>query len=225
VVNGSAQFAGGEGDGFGGGRWVGSVVMYQGATADGFSAMEVLGSNYLYQGGNLDGFVNTTLEQNNLSVYQGQNADGFSQLGLESADLKMYQGQVDDGFAFGNLYQKYIWSGAVGTGWNVDANWETNRPPGIRHQAIIPDGVLNFPFVNAGVLAIGANPNNGLFTCSELLIRQNAELTTRINCFIENYGKLEIRGTMNVLNTDANAFRNYSGSLLEIKSQGSLIIN
>ena len=111
----------------------------------------------------------------------------------------------------------------MGTGWNVQDNWNVNLIPGIARPVVIPSGVPNFPFVNTGIFNIGDDPNNGAFRCASLWIQQGAMVTTRVNSQIENYGNIIIDGELIVKRILPNTLQNFADGTITISSTGSLI--
>ncbi|MDF1697911.1 MAG: hypothetical protein P1U56_18840 [Saprospiraceae bacterium] len=223
-----------------------NIYFYKGGNGDGFSAIKESAVNaYFYKGGNADGFSSIKSSIVNAYLYEGGNADGFSSIkntgvntylyaggthaGYTKAEenydqVTFYEGDIGQGYDLAEKYEDFIWTGAVGTGWAVDNNWNYSIVPDINRRAIIPDGVPNFPNVNAGIFAIGDNPNNGQFECKSLWIQENAEVITRVNNFIENYGLIRIDGMMTVKNPASNALQNSSSGLIRIRPTGSLTI-
>lgn len=198
-------------------------AQYTGGDGDGFSFDLINTDPQHYHGNYNDGFAMGLFLDIGNTLYHGNIADGFATLDHDGSNT-MYQGDSLDGFALGNLYQTYIWTGTNGSGWLVNDNWNHNQPPGIRHSVIIPAGVPHWPAVNAGIFAIGKNPNEGAYTCGQLLVKNNAQITTRINCFVENYGRLIIRGSFYAKNQSPNAFHNFSGSSLTLHTHALLSI-
>ncbi len=121
-------------------------------------------------------------------------------------------------------HEDFIWTGAIGTGLLIAGNWNYNIVPDLKRRAIIPAGVLSSPFVNAGIFAIGDNPNSGAFECGELWIQDGALLVTRINNKVENYGNIIIDGTMQVKRLAIDAFQNLDGGVVRISPTGQMLI-
>ncbi len=213
-----AQYVGGAADGF---AWINldqSEFIYQGGDQDGHSQVFLGNNNQYYTGGDSDGFSFFTISGNN-AYYAGGDSDGFSNIYLIGNNY-VYHGGDLDGYALANLYQAYIWKGTNGTGWNVMGNWSTNQIPTLRHNVIIPTGVSNYPAINAGTLSIGRNPNNANFLCHALRVDANAQMTTRVNCFVTLYGQMIIRGNLFVKNTSIDAFVVKQNGSFEVKGIG-----
>lgn len=200
--------------------------IYEGGSGAGFSSDDLEADNPIfYAGANGGGHYSADLTEANLLLYKGGNNQGYSS--IEKVDVQTdtyFQGGQSDGYAFAEKYEDFIWTGAIGTGWSVDGNWNFNIVPDLKRRAIIPAGVPNFPFVNAGIFAIGNNPNNGAFECGQLWIQDGAVLATRTNNFVENYSLILIDGTMQVKNPSNLAFQNFSGGVIRVSTTGDLLI-
>jgi len=217
-------FQGGDGSGWSASEGVQpSATVFKGGEGQGFSyENSESSSSILYNGGVADG-SSYGIDTGNHFIYNGGNDDGSS-LSSNTAIPYIYNGGDDDGYTGVLFRTPFIWTGAIGTAWNVGGNWNYNLIPGIYRPVIIPDGVPNWPFVNAGIFNIGDNPNNGVFKCASLWIQEGALLFTRINNRVENYGLITIDGTMTVKKTTPDAFQNFVGSQVIISNGGSLII-
>ena len=156
--------------------------------------------------------------------YRGGNNSGYKEIQKCGLANYSYRGGYDDGYDFVLYRTPFIWTGTVGTSWTVAGNWNYNLIPGIYRPVIIPDGVPNWPYVNAGLFNIGDNPNNGAFKCASLWVQDGALLVTRINNRIENYGLITIDGTIQVKGTILGAFQNREGGVVIINSGGELKI-
>jgi len=237
-----AQFEGGDADGFGMENIYQSNFIYNGNDKDGSHCIALDLNNQYYRGGDKDGNTCIALdltnqfyaggendgytftEVNDISFfYRGADEDGFTEVYILGNSI-LYSGGQNDGFTFSNVYQKFIWTGAIGTGWNVAGNWSTNSIPTLRHDVIIPENVPNYPAVNAGTLSIGKNPFDAEYLCNNLLIDSNAFMTTRVNCFITLYGKMVIRGNLLVKNPSNQAFIAMSSGDFKIKSGGLVVL-
>lgn len=201
-----------------------SVIFY-GGHGHGYSSVSVQDAQtFLTKGGINDGgdIVSSTTIDNYITA--GGNGDGNDIDSISVQETFLTSGGDGDGYNMNKVNEKFIWTGAVGTGWNVQGNWNHNVVPDIDRPVVIPAGVPNFPFVNNGVFAIGSNPNNGDFTCYSLCILNGAKLTTRINNRVENYGLIEIEGQMDIKRTNSDAFLNQNGGKILIKTNGLLNI-
>lgn len=157
------------------------------------------------------------------NYFNGGNGPGYDIRISTPQEFVMGIGGASDGYDTQIFYQEFIWTGAVGDGWNVPGNWNYNVVPDINRLTIISYGVPHYPFINSGIFSIGDNPLNGVYLSKELHINKGAELTTRINNLVRNYGKIIIDGKMTVKNSLSNAFIN-SGELM-INSTGQLIFD
>jgi len=206
----NAIFAGGNGDGF-------DIVSFRQSL-----------NNSIFAGGNGDGFDIVSFRQPlNNSIFAGGIGDGFDIISFrQSLNNSIFAGGESDGFDIATTESivPYVWTGALGTGWAVAGNWSENLVPDINRPVIIPSGVPNWPFVNAGLFNIGDNPNNGVYRCASLWIQENAFLQTRINCRVENYGLIQIDGEMRVKKVTADAFQNFEEGTVLILSTGLLNI-
>lgn len=201
------------------------AYVFNGGIGDGYSvATANSGINYLSIGGSSDGYVSTTLINVSNFLCEGGDGDGYDTGYTQTNENFLATGGIGDGFAMKELKEKFVWTGAIGTSWTVAGNWSTNAIPDITREVIIPDGVPNWPFVNAGLLTIGKNLNSGNYRCASLWIQENAFLQTRINNRVENYGVLKIDGQMRVKKVTPDAFFNGEEGQIIISSTGSLTI-
>ena len=240
-------YEGGNGGGFSSMVEMGvSLNFYEGGNGDGFSSLVEMGvSLNFYEGGNGDGFSSLVEMGVSLNFYEGGNGDGFSSLSKTGVSLHFYEGGTSSGYTSdqevyqgvtfyeGDIGQGYdivekcedfIWTGMMGTGWGASGNWNYNIVPDIKRSVIIPAGAPNYPNVNAGIFAIGDNPNNGTFECKSMWIQDGGLVITKINSYVENYGEILIDGNMRVKNSAANAIRNLENGEIRISSAGALII-
>lgn len=167
-----------------------------------------------------DEFTNTSVTFFN----SGSNDAAYAQTLSTPLDYLSLAGN-DDAYVSITYLANLVWTGAVGTGWNNPANWNTNTIPTLERGVTIPAGVPNYPALNAGIFAIGSNPNGGTFTCKSVHILPGALLITRINNQVENYGFILIEGEMEIRRTEANAFSNLNGGIIEISPSGILRFN
>lgn len=236
----SSQFIGGNRDGYDHGGYSNSINIFAGGIKDGHHMSSFTNDINIFAGGNKDGYKGT-FYQNPISIFSGgfndgSDADKFSNtisiysggtdVGHHKADyqnsISIFSGGQKDGYDLGKLIEKYVWTGAIGTGWNIADNWRDLKIPDINSKVIIPSNVPNFPFINAGLMSIGLDPNGGIYLCDKLLVKANAELTFRVNTEVENYGDFNIQGTVFMLNQSVNAFRNLNGGRITIESGGAL---
>ncbi len=223
--------------------WTTFYAQYVGGNKDGYSMASFSNSTTIYVGGEKDGYDGSATYVNTISIYRGGNKDGYARSDFNSS-TNIYVGGRQDGYnvsAFNNsinifsggsrdgysslvLRKNFIWIGAIGEGWNVSGNWNDGITPNIHSNVIIPDGVPHFPKINAGVMNVGINLNGGTYLCKSITIHDNAELTFRVNAFLENSGSIVIHGTVYGLNSDPLAIQNLPGGNISITSTGSMVI-
>ena len=220
----SLIFKGGTGDGYHSIHKLSSSTFYSGGFGQGYSQQISNAQNELINalGGPNDGYHTFHLLNQNI-FYTGGLSQGYSLQGLNAQnELINALGGPNDGYTMELNYRAFIWTGKVGEGWGNADNWNYFVVPDVTRKTIIPADAINWPFVNAGIFAIGENPAGGAFTTAELFIEKGAQLTTRLNNFVQNYGLITIEGLMTVKNGDANAFINNPGSILSIQDIGVL---
>jgi len=195
-----------------------------GGIGDGFSKIE---SQNLFldftKGGESDGFSTLLFEDDFNSMYSGGVADGFSYVSTLDDFNSMYSGGSADGFAYDKYGHIIFWTGNVGTSWNVADNWENGFIPSYCNPVVIPSGVPNFPAVNAGLLRIGYYKDKGDYKCQRIKIKTGAEMTTRVNCFVENYDLIFNRGKLFVKNPAVDAFKNLGDGIIQLKPNSEII--
>lgn len=221
-----AEYARGSfGDGFSSTALISIVHEYSsGGEGDGFSNTDLIATfNGYYTGGFGDGF--STIESQNqfLDFSKGGNSDGFSHVFSQDDFNPMFSGGMADGFASDKYGHIIYWTGDVGTGWHVAGNWANGIIPSNCNPVVIPAGVPNFPAVNAGLLRIGYYKNEGDYTCQRINIEATAEMTTRMNCFVENYDLIFNQGKLLVKNPNADAFKNLQNGVILIKPNAQII--
>jgi hypothetical protein len=151
--------------------------------------------------------------------FDGGEGSGYASAS-KTAQVSIYKGGESDGYASGVNYQFFTWTGAVGTGWNVAANWNFNQVPNIKRKVLIPNNALNFPFINAGLFSIGKINAPSNYFCEALQINEGAQMTLRLNAFLENRGKFNIEGRFTILNNSPEALINTEGGMLRIGPNG-----
>ncbi len=216
------QFFGGVKDGYNMASYINPTNIYVGGFKDGHSVSTYTSNTNIFAGGNKDGHA-VSSATSSTNIYTGGNKDGHTAT-LFTNSTNIWAGGDKDGYASVTEKKEFIWTGAIGDGWNVAGNWNDGFIPTINSPVIIPGGVPNFPKINAGIMSIGADLNGGLFLCEDIIIQEDAELTFRVNAFLENAGSMIIHGTVYGLNGDPLAIQNLSGGKITIKSTGSLII-
>lgn len=180
--------------------------------------------SYIYEGGNGNGYSTQMMSEANTYLLEGNPGDGYACDILIDNSNYLLQGGGGNGYVQDFYLEPFVWTGAIGTGWTVQGNWNYNVVPGIYRPVIIPAGVANWPFLNAGLFNIGDNPNNGAYKCASLWIQRDALLVTRVNNRVENYGAITIDGEMQVKNQASNAFQNIGSGLITITGGGGLTI-
>lgn len=202
-----------------------NAYFYKGANGGGFTSLKTSGSEYyFFRGGSGDGFDLMKTTPLEVYFYQGGDSDGFTLENTTYDGVTFYEGDIGQGYDMIVKCADFIWTGTVGTGWSVPENWNFTIVPDINRPVIIPAGAPNYPNVNAGILAIGDNPNAGEFECKSIWIQKYGELITRINNFVENYGSIQIDGVMQVKNSAPNALWNLENGIIRVSATGSLVI-
>ena len=213
-----AQFTGGFKDGYDYKASNFQTSIYTGGSNDGAVTASLTLNMSIYEGGNLDGYQSILLN-NSQSIYSGGNEDGYVS-GLLGAPISIFSGGNQDGYAFAGKFVKFVWSGAIGTGWNVNGNWQDGIIPNINSRVVIPAEVPNFPAVNAGLLSVGEDINGGVYLCKAINIQSDAQMTLRINAFTENYGEILVNGQLFIHNTSEAAFQNLNNGTITINDGG-----
>lgn len=205
----SAQLNGGPGDGFSMIELTSTTEIYNGGFGDGFDMKEVESGVDFFVGGPGDGFDMKEVESE-LEFFVGGMGDGFSMQENLGNSSYFYTGGSGDGYSTHLLCATFTWTGAVGVSWNLKANWQQNELPCNCNPVIIPANTVNDLGVNAGTLVIGHASNDvGDYKAQSITVEENAYFLTRINCFVENYGKIEVFGFWNAKNQANNSFLNY----------------
>ena len=200
------------------------LSQFKGGISDGFTLAHFNSPSIgHYQGGHDDGFSFSDYNSSSVKFFNGGKSDGYTTATILVGDNFQYHGQYSDGFGIQNLYQVYVWTGNVGSGWNINGNWNTGQIPSMRHTVVIPSTASTWPGINAGTFVIKKDPTDiGSYFCNELHIEPGAQLLTRINCFVRNYGSINIEGLMRVKNIASDAFKNMQGGQIEIINGGIL---
>ena len=195
----------------------------KGDVGDGFSTNSFTNNfaDFCY-GGIGDGYTSKELNLEFLDFTSGGDADGFSLSSSATNDFnEVFKGGDSDGYAYDKYGHIIFWTGNEGTGWNVAGNWENGIIPNYCNPVVIPAGVPNFPAVNAGLLRIGYYKD---YRCQRIKINTGAEMLTRVNCFVENYDLIFIRGKLFVKNPAANAFSNLGSGIIQLKPSAEMIV-
>jgi hypothetical protein len=219
IMDSSLIYKGGENSGYSRSILYGNPEIYSGGADDGYSNSIINGLSEIYSGGSDDGY-SLSHYIGLPSIYKGGTDDGYVS-SLQYGSPQIYQGGSNDGYDMVSYYVPFVWTGAIGSGWNVPGNWNSNVIPTHNRPTIIPANVPNYPAVNAGLFSIGEEYRQADFYSSQLWVRQGALLTTRINCEVILYGNALIDGTWNVRNLSPGSLLNRG--TLEIN--GSLIFN
>ncbi|NNF36767.1 MAG: hypothetical protein HKN68_21880 [Saprospiraceae bacterium] len=199
------------------------TTLFNGGIEDGYASNHTFSDTSFYNGGAEDGYA-SIFNSSDTSIYNGSDGQGYAHILSILTDDNMYNGNIEDGYAFDKFCQIMTWTGSIGSGWNVAGNWNNNQIPCNCNSVVIPANSITYPGVNAGVLKIGYQLDNGDYNAKEVLIRSGAELTTRINCKVENYGLIRIKGTLYVRNPSADGWTNHPSSRIEINSGGAMKI-
>ncbi len=194
--------------------------LFQGGDLSGYGIVtKVTNDKHLFEGGDLSGYGMFTLMTNDKYLFEGGDLSGYSFYEHTHNSKHLFEGGDRSGYSYIYHLEPFIWTGAIGQSWTVPGNWNFNLVPGIRRKTIIPvvDAGNFYPHINAGLFAIGSNPNNGLYKSGELWIQEGALLVTRVNCRVENFGLITIDGEMNIKRDADNAFKNFE--------EGRIIVN
>ena len=200
--------------------WGQQNYIFEGSDGSGYASYEHNDDDVkLYAGGNNSGYAVFHYSPINKFLFEGGHQSGYSTFNYLENDKFLYEGGDRSGYSYIYHLEPFIWTGAIGQSWTVPGNWNFNLVPGIRRKTIIPvvDAGNFYPHVNAGLFAIGSNPNNGLYKSGELWIQEGALLVTRVNCRVENFGLITIDGEMNIKRDADNAFKNFE--------EGRIIVN
>lgn len=222
-------FEGGDGSGYAVSENTESnKFLFEGGDMSGYESITNIYSNkFLFEGGDQSGnavFENTHIDK---FLFEGGNQSGYASITNTYLNKFLFEGGSGDGYSFLLYREPFIWTGAIGQSWTVAGNWNFNLVPGIFRKTIIPivpDGNF-YPHINAGLFAIGSNPNNGVYKSGELWIQSGALLVTRINCRVENYGLITIDGEMRVKREAANAFKNFEDAVVLVNPLGLFIFD
>lgn len=212
----SGQFTGGDSDGAISTFLDFETALYHGGGNDGHSYVDISESNSIYFGSEGDGHSTLVLVSSD-GIYYGSISDGHA-VDSWNTNQNIYTGSAEDGQDMNLTLRTYIWSGDVGTGWNVADNWTNDAIPRLRHSVILPNDRPNYPKLNSGIFATKKILTTANFFCKNIQIANNAELTFRLNCFVENYGKIHNYGTVFGLNPSLDAIRNLTGGEIRLFS-------
>ena len=203
-------YYGGPADGYASLSWYSGNSIFTSGPADGADMSALFQESPVFAGGQSDGYSASAF-LNPSTMFASAGSDGFSTSSYFNSNQVM-QGGMSDGFAAEDFLYYHDWTGLIGTGWLVAGNWENNVIPDDSIRARIPAGVPNYPGVNAGTFSIGSP--NGDYLCRDLLIEPGAQMLTRINTITQIYGKLEVRGLMNVKNQSPGSLQVIGGTVV-----------
>ena len=202
-----------------------NTYLYKGDFGEGYSSLKTQNVfPFFFESGFGEGYVAAKSTPANATLYEGGFYSGYNSSKAVYDGTNFYEGENGEGYTLATKCEDFIWTGTVGTGWGVAENWNFTLVPDINRPVIIPAGAPNYPNVNAGILAIGDNPNSGEFVCKSIWIQEDGELITRINNFVENYGSIQIDGIMRVRNSAPNALWNLENGIIRVSPTGALII-
>ena len=200
-----------------------TVLVYDGGFGQGYANaynIDILQNNF--NGGANDGYTAEYSEMDS-PLYSGGTSDGHDEASPNPI-LMSFLGGADDGYTSEDVFEPFIWTGAIGTGWNVAGNWNRNIIPDILRPVIIPDGVPNWPMLNAGIFRVGSDTDQlAAFKCGNILIESNAQMVARVNSYIENYNQFSIEGLFTLRNPAFGSFSNFVNGNLIIETSGNLI--
>ena len=197
------------------------IGSYYASTGDGYFMANTTTTPLLtFFGSSGDGYHKTQTLNASLLSFTGTHKDGYSKNTLFGPPLLATSGSQGDGYDLGISCRTISWRGLTGTGWNIANNWEDQLIPCHCNPIIIPDQASNFPFVNAGLLRVGGEDDSADFNCKRILVEQGAQLITRVNCFVENFDWIVIRGLMEIRNPTQGSFVNYGN--IDIKGNGTV---
>lgn len=202
---------------------ISASAQYSGGDGDGTMSIFLDFDTDFYHGGDSDGYVYADISGSS-SIYYGNEGDGHSSMFLDISE-NIYVGSDSDGYDMLQIYRTYIWSGDIGTGWNVSGNWIGTAIPRLRHNVIIPNGRPNYPNLNSGIFATRKILSSANYFCKNIQIANSAELTFKVNNFVENHGKIHSYGTIYSLNLSANAIQNLVGGEIRLFSGSQLLID
>lgn len=215
-TNSISIYTGGLEDGYNNAEFANPFSIYLGETKDGYVTSNYSNPTSIYAGGIEDGYNKVGLA-NPISIYLGTTEDGHVAADYNNS-ISIYAGGAGDGYDIVSKFVTFIWTGAVGEGWNVTGNWSGGIVPNINSRVVIPSGVPNFPFVSAGLLAIGEDPSGlATFFSKQIMIDPSAEMTLRVNATMENYGIIDIQGSFYVLNSTIDAVKNLGGGEIIVR--------
>lgn len=198
--------------------------IYTGGDGNGYSGAQAEGVNLmLYEGSYGNGYSGGQADGVNLMLYEGSYGNGYSGDHADGVNLMLYEGSYGNGYSSFLDFKDFIWTGGVGQSWTIAGNWNYNTVPTIARRTIIPTGVPAYPHINAGLFAIGENPNNGAYKSRELWIQEGALLVTRVNCKVENYGLITVDGQLKIKNKSITAFLSKAGSEVIVTPLGVFI--
>lgn len=235
-----SQFVGGHGSGHAEEILVSENESNHGSAKSGYNLNTLYADNYYTLGNSKSGYGSYTFLENIINTIGSSNSGYSSNLinsnalyaiggasgGYRTAVLNTasfaFKGGESSGYKKTNQIRDFIWTGSIGTGWNIEENWNINAIPRIRNNVIIPAGLVNYPKLNSGLFTIGQNKNEGLYFCKSIFIEEGASITLRVNNFLENYNSIVIDGELQVLSEINPSILNGSHGSIMINTGGIL---
>jgi hypothetical protein len=166
---------------------------FRGGNDDGF-ALNILPKTNItdasaFIGGNDDGFALNILPKTNITdanAFTGGNDDGFALTNLPKqniTDVFAFKGGIGRGETQAMLNpltcdgNTFTWNGSVSTAWENPDNWNCGIIPHIGSTVIIPNGVANYPRVNADfeIKTLFVNNNASIMIMSGVLFKLNGQ--------------------------------------------------
>jgi hypothetical protein len=111
-----------------------------------------------------------------------------------------------------------LWTGAVSTAWNVAGNWSTNAIPDSNAYVKIVN-VTNDPIIGAGTFVVNNGNAAANFRCKLLQIESGGVLTYN-NTIVNNYGTVNVYGTIVHNDVSAGLIKNWTGSSMTVYTGG-----
>jgi hypothetical protein len=218
------QFSGGQSDGYTSTQLTdGSNVVTLGAGSDGAALLVWLDNgNIISLGSEADGGDQEVYIDQSTLISNGSAGDGYASYTWLDASNIISLGAASDGYEHGSLLRKY-WTGNTNTAWLVASNWEDLMIPEIMDEVIIPPDRLFYPLLGGGLLNIGGMRLNDAFRCKTIWVQASATFRGKIGTYLQNKSSLIIDGEMIWINPSANAFQNFPGATVELRSGGLLL--
>lgn len=113
-----------------------------------------------------------------------------------------------------------IWTGTVSTAWGVAANWSTNAIPDSNAYVKIVN-VANDPIIGTGTFVVNNGNATANYRCKLLQIESGAVLTYN-NTNVNNYGTINVYGTIVHNDVSAGQMKNWTGSTMTVYTGGMI---